>query len=155
MIYNGEPKLIEYNIRFGDPECQVLMMRLKTNLFTLINAVKNKTIHTMNIEWNEKPCLTVVAAAKGYPEKYNTLTEIKNIESLKINDQEQLFHAGTISKDNKILSNGGRVLNATCIGNTLEDAKNKANAMLEKIDWQDMYYRKDIGWRAFKKTSLV
>ena len=155
MIYNGEPKLIEYNIRFGDPECQVLMMRLKTNLFTLINAVKNKTIHTMNIEWNEKPCLTVVAAAKGYPEKYNTLTEIKNIESLKINDQEQLFHAGTISKDNKILSNGGRVLNATCLGNTLEDAKNKANAMLEKIDWQDMYYRKDIGWRAFKKTSLV
>ena len=155
MICNDEPKLIEYNIRFGDPECQVLMMRLKTNLFTLINAVKNKTIHTMNIEWNEKPCLTVVAAAKGYPEKYNTLTEIKNIESLKINDQEQLFHAGTISKDNKILSNGGRVLNATCLGNTLEDAKNKANAMLEKIDWQDMYYRKDIGWRAFKKTSLV
>jgi phosphoribosylamine--glycine ligase len=155
MIYNGEPKLIEYNIRFGDPECQVLMMRLKTNLFTLINAVKNKTIHTINIEWNKKPCLTVVAAAKGYPEKYNTLTEIKNIESLKINDQEQLFHAGTISKDNKVLSNGGRVLNATCLGNTLEDAKNKANAMLEKIDWQDMYYRKDIGWRAFKKTSLV
>ena len=155
MIYNGEPKLIEYNIRFGDPECQVLMMRLKTNLFTLINAVKNKTIHTMNIEWNEKPCLTVVAAAKGYPEKYSTLTEIKNIESLKINDQEQLFHAGTISKNNKILSNGGRVLNATCLGITLEDAKNKANAMLEKIDWQDMYYRKDIGWRAFKKTSLA
>jgi len=152
MIYNGEPKLIEYNIRFGDPECQVLMMRLKTNLLTLINAVKNKTIHKAKIEWNEKPCLTVVAAAKGYPGEYNTLTEIKNIESIKINEHEQLFHAGTISKDNKILSNGGRVLNATCIGNTLEEAKNKANAMLEKIDWQDIYYRRDIGWRALKKN---
>ena len=152
MIYNGEPKLIEYNIRFGDPECQVLMMRLKTNLLTLINAVKNKTIHKAKIEWNEKPCLTVVAAAKGYPGEYNTLTEIKNIESIKINEHEQLFHAGTISKDNKILSNGGRVLNATCIGNTLEEAKNKANAILEKIDWQDIYYRRDIGWRALKKN---
>ena len=152
MIYNGEPKLIEYNIRFGDPECQVLMMRLKTNLLTLINAVKNKTIHKAKIEWNEKPCLTVVAAAKGYPGEYNTLTEIKNIESIKINEHEQLFNAGTILKDNKILSNGGRVLNATCIGNTLEEAKNKANAMLEKIDWQDIYYRRDIGWRALKKN---
>ena len=152
MIYNGEPKLIEYNIRFGDPECQVLMMRLKTNLLTLINAVKNKTIHKAKIEWNEKPCLTVVAAAKGYPGEYNTLTEIKNIESIKINEHEQLFHAGTILKDNKILSNGGRVLNATCIGNTLEEAKNKANAILEKIDWQDIYYRRDIGWRALKKN---
>ena len=152
MIYNGEPKLIEYNIRFGDPECQVLMMRLKTNLLTLINAVKNKTIHKAKIEWNEKPCLTVVAAAKGYPGEYNTLTEIKNIESIKVNEHEQLFHAGTVSKDNKILSNGGRVLNATCIGNTLEEAKNKANAILEKINWQDMYYRRDIGWRALKKN---
>ena len=152
MIYNGEPKLIEYNIRFGDPECQVLMMRLKTNLLTLINAVKNKTIHKAKIEWNEKPCLTVVAAAKGYPGEYNTHTEIKNIESIKVNEHAQLFHAGTVSKDNKILSNGGRVLNATCIGNTLEEAKNKANAILEKINWQDMYYRRDIGWRALKKN---
>ena len=152
MISNGEPKLIEYNIRFGDPECQVLMMRLKTDLLTLVNAVKKNKIHEMNIIWNEKPCITVVAAAKGYPDKYNTLTEIKNIEKIKTNDHEQLFHAGTILKDNKILANGGRVLNATCLGKTLEEAKNKANAMLDAIDWQDMYYRKDIGWRAFKKN---
>ena len=152
MISNGEPKLIEYNIRFGDPECQVLMMRLKTDLLTLVNAVKKNKIHEMNIIWNEKPCITVVAAAKGYPDKYNTLTEIKNIEKIKTNDHEQLFHAGTILKDNKTLANGGRVLNATCLGKTLEEAKNKANAMLDAIDWQDMYYRKDIGWRAFKKN---
>ncbi|MDC0375832.1 phosphoribosylamine--glycine ligase [Pelagibacteraceae bacterium] len=152
MISNGEPKLIEYNIRFGDPECQVLMMRLKTDLLTLVNAVKKNKIHEMNVVWNEKPCITVVAAAKGYPDKYNTLTEIKNIEKIKTNDHEQLFHAGTILKDNKILANGGRVLSATCLGKTLEEAKNKANAMLDAIDWQDMYYRKDIGWRAFKKN---
>lgn len=115
MISNGEPKLIEYNIRFGDPECQVLMMRLKTDLLTLVNAVKKNKIHEMNIIWNEKPCITVVAAAKGYPDKYNTLTEIKNIEKIKTNNHEQLFHAGTILKDNKILANGGRVLNATCL----------------------------------------
>ena len=152
MVKDGEPKLIEYNIRFGDPECQVLMMRMKTNLYDLINSIKNKKIYKESVVWNSNPCLTVVAAAKGYPGQYKINTEIKNIEKIKVSNNKQLFHAGTKVKNNKIFSNGGRVLNATCLGENLEDARNKANSMLEQINWKEMYYRKDIGWRVFKKN---
>ena len=150
MIKDNEPKLIEYNIRFGDPECQVLMMRLENDLLDLILSIKNKRLQNEKISWNKNPCITVVAAAKGYPEKYKSKTEIKNLENIENDSNQQLFHAGTIEVDNKILANGGRVLNATSMATNLIEAREKAHSMLDLVDWEDKYFRKDIGWRAIK-----
>jgi Phosphoribosylamine-glycine ligase len=99
------------------------------------------------IIWKEDPCITIVAAAKGYPDKYEIGSEIKNLENIKTNDAQQIFHAGTYKKDKKILSNGGRVLNVTCTAPSLKQARNKALDILNLIEWKDMYFRKDIGWR--------
>ena len=150
MIKDNEPKLIEYNIRFGDPECQVLMMRLENDLLDLILSIKNKRLQNEKISWNKNPCITVVAAAKGYPEKYKFKTEIKNLENIENNSTQQLFHAGTIKVDNRILANGGRVLNATTMASNLNKAREKAHSILDLVDWEDKYFRKDIGWRAIK-----
>jgi len=149
MIDNGEPKLIEYNIRFGDPECQVLMMRLKNDLIDLIqNCIDEKFNHDELI-WSKNPCVTIVAASKGYPEKFEKLKEIKNLPSNEKN-HEQIFHAGTIKKGEKILSNGGRVLNSTVSMKDLRTARDRALDLLDKIEWENKYYRRDIGWRAIK-----
>jgi phosphoribosylamine--glycine ligase len=150
MIKNGEPKLIEYNIRFGDPECQVLMMRLKSDLLDIINDCIDEKLDDGELKWSKDPCITIVAASKGYPEKFEKLKEIKNLPSNSRFLNEQIFHAGTIKKDNKILSNGGRVLNATVAMNNLRSARNKALKLLDQIQWQDKYYRRDIGWRVIK-----
>ena len=150
MIKGNEPKLIEYNIRFGDPECQVLMMRLENDLLDLILSIKNKSLQKQKISWKKNPCITVVAAATGYPEKYQTKTEIKNLGNINNNSTQQLFHAGTIKVDNKILANGGRVLNATTMGSNLNKAREKAHLILDLVDWEDKYFRRDIGWRAIK-----
>ena len=149
MVDNGEPKLIEYNIRFGDPECQVLMMRLENDLIDLIqNCIDEKFNHD-ELTWSENPCITIVAASKGYPEKFEKLKEIKNLPSNEKN-HEQMFHAGTIKKGEKILSNGGRVLNSTVSMKDLRTARDKALGLLDKIEWENKYYRRDIGWRAIK-----
>jgi len=149
MIDNGEPKLIEYNIRFGDPECQVLMMRLENDLLDLIqNCIDEKFNHD-ELTWSKNPCVTIVAASKGYPEKFEKLKEIKNLPSNEKN-YEQMFHAGTIKKGEKILSNGGRVLNSTVSMKDLRTARDRALDLLDKIEWENKYYRRDIGWRAIK-----
>ena len=150
MIKDNQPKLIEYNIRFGDPECQVLMMRIDNDLIDLVLSVKNKNLLSQKIIWKEDPCITIVAAAKGYPDKYQVETEIKNLENITANSTQQLFHASTISKNGKILANGGRVLNATSSAANLKQARDKAHKMLNLVDWDDMYFRKDIGWRVIK-----
>jgi phosphoribosylamine--glycine ligase len=150
MIKNNEPKLIEYNIRFGDPECQVIMMRLENDLLDLILAVKNKNLKDQKIFWKKEPCITVVASAKGYPGKYETKTHIKNLENIENNSTQQLFHAGTIEVDKKILANGGRVLNATALASNLLEARDKTHQMLDLVDWEDKYFRRDIAWRAIK-----
>ena len=150
MIKDNQPKLIEYNIRFGDPECQVLMMRIDNDFIDLVLSVKNKNLLSQKIIWKEDPCITIVAAAKGYPEKYQVETEIKNLENITTDSTQQLFHAGTISKNGKILANGGRVLNATSSATSLKQARDKAHRMLNLVDWDDMYFRKDIGWRVIK-----
>ena len=150
MIKDNQPKLIEYNIRFGDPECQVLMMRMDNDLIDLVLSVKNKNLLNQKIIWKEDPCITIVAAAKGYPEKYQVETEIKNLKNITTNSTQQLFHAGTINKNGKILANGGRVLNATSSATNLKQARDKAHEMLNLVDWDDMYFRKDIGWRVIK-----
>ena len=150
MIKNGEPKLIEYNIRFGDPECQVLMMRLESDLISLINSCIDKKLDQANISWLPDPCITIVAASNGYPEDFKKLDEIHNLPDNKKFINEQIFHAGTIKKNNKILSNGGRVLNSTVSSSNLKSARNKALELLDQIEWKNKYYRRDIGWRAIK-----
>ena len=148
MIDKSEPKLIEYNIRFGDPECQILMMRLKNDLLDLILSSLNNTLSSKKISWIKDPGITIVAASKGYPDKFENLKEIKNIDLIEQNNNQQLFHAGTIkNKDNKILSNGGRVLNATVVAKTLKEARNKAIKILDSLDWDNKYFRKDIGYK--------
>ena len=152
MIDKSEPKLIEYNIRLGDPECQVLMMRLKNDLLDLILSTFNNSLRKKKISWIKKPGITIVAASKGYPGKFDTLKEIKNLKNIKVDKSQQLFHAGTIkSKGGKILSNGGRVLNSTVIDSNLLKARKKALKILDKIKWKNKYYRRDIGFRVIKK----
>ena len=154
MIDKDEPYLIEYNIRMGDPECQVLMMRLETDLFEILDyATKNK-IDDLKIEWTEKNCITIVLCAKGYPSNYIKDSEIQNLSSIFTDKNNQIFHAGTYEKNNKIFSNGGRVLNVTSSSESLIEARDKILTNLDKINWSDGFFRKDIGWTAINKKKL-
>jgi len=147
MINKNEPYLIEYNIRMGDPECQVLMMRLKTDLVEIIdNAVKNN-LNNLQINWSKKNSITIVLCAKGYPSNYIKNSEIKNLSNILNDNNNQIFHAGTYEKNNKIYSFGGRVLNITSSADSLIIARNKSLDNLNKINWPDGFFRKDIGWR--------
>ena len=148
MIYEDEPKLIEYNIRFGDPECQALMMRLKTDLLDLINFTINQKLNEIKINWSENPSITVVAASQGYPGKFKKDIEINNLPKNTESLNEQLFHAGTYEKNGRILSNGGRVLNSTVSLEDLKSSRERALELLDELDWENKYYRRDIGWRA-------
>jgi len=153
MINKGEPYLIEYNIRMGDPECQVLMMRLKTDLVDIIDSATKNSLNKLNIEWTENNCITIVLCAKGYPDKYVRDSEIKNLSKIRMDKDNQIFHAGTYKKNNKFFSKGGRVLNATSSGKNLTEARNKSLDNLKKINWNDGFFRKDIGWKAIKKNE--
>ena len=150
MIKKDEPYLIEYNIRMGDPECQVLMMRLKTDLFKIIDCATKNKINNLKIGWDKKKCITIVLCAKGYPYKHIVDSEIKNLPSILTNKNNQIFHAGTYEKNNKIFSNGGRVLNITSSSNNLSKAREKALSNIDKIDWADGFCRKDIGFKVIK-----
>ena len=151
MIKNGEPYLIEYNIRMGDPECQVLMMRLKTDLLEIIDSAINNEINNLKIEWTKKSCITIVLCAKGYPSNYIKDSEIKNLSSILTDKNNQIFHAGTYEKNNKIYSTGGRVLNITSSSESLAEARDKSLNKINKINWTDGFFRKDIGWRVINK----
>ena len=153
MIKKNEPYLIEYNIRMGDPECQVLMMRLKTNLFDIMKASANDTLQDVRIEWENNDCMTIVLCSKGYPGKYKQNIEIKNLDKIVMDEKNQIFHAGTYEKNKKIYSNGGRVLNITSLAKDLLKAKNKCLDNIKKINWTDGFFRRDIGWRAIKKDE--
>ena len=151
MIKKNEPYLIEYNIRMGDPECQVLMMRLKTDLLEIMySAIENK-LNNLKIEWINKSCITIVLCAKGYPENYIKDSQIKNLENVLQDKDNQIFHAGTYQKNNKIYSSGGRVLNITSCSKNLLEARNKSLSNIKKINWIDGFFRKDIGWRIINK----
>ena len=151
MISEGEPYLIEYNIRMGDPECQVLMMRLETDLLEIIDLATKDRLNEVKIEWSKTNCITIVLCAKGYPDKYIKNSEIKNLNLIKSDNSNQIFHAGTYEKNKKIFSIGGRVLNITSLGKDLIKARNNSLLNIKKIKWKDGFYRKDIGWRAIKK----
>ena len=147
MICKNEPYLIEYNIRMGDPECQVLMMRLKTDLLEIIDSATKNKLNNLKIEWTKKNCITIVLCAKGYPFNYIKDSEIKNLSSVLSDKNNQIFHAGTYEKNNKIYSNGGRVLNITSSSKSLVRARDKSLTNIDKINWSDGFFRKDIGWR--------
>tara|TARA_Y100001970_G_scaffold90399_1_gene113923 strand:- start:1823 stop:3088 length:1266 start_codon:yes stop_codon:yes gene_type:complete len=151
MIKDDEPYLIEYNIRMGDPECQVIMLRLENDLTDIILHTLKDSLDDLRIKWKEKECMTIVLCAKGYPGDYIKDSEIKNLSDIEINSKSQIFHAGTYKKDKKIFSSGGRVLNITCSGKDLLEAREYCIENLEKINWKSGFYRKDIGWRAIKK----
>lgn len=143
---NSNIKVLEFNCRFGDPETQPIMMRLKSDLTSLCLMAVDKKLDKVKIEWSEKIALGVVLAAKGYPDKYSKGDIIK---LPKDNENLKIFHAGTIYKNNKLLSNGGRVLCATALGEDIKDAQSKAYNLANKVIWDNKYYRRDIGNKAF------
>jgi len=147
MINKGEPYLIEYNIRMGDPECQVLMMRLETDLLEIIDYATRNKINNLRIKWTKKSSITIVLCAKGYPSNYIKNSQIKNLSSVLTDKNNQIFHAGTYQKNNKTYSIGGRVLNITSCSENLTEARNKSLTNINKINWSDGFFRKDIGWR--------
>jgi len=153
MIKKGEPYLIEYNIRMGDPECQVLMMRLETDLFKILDSALKNKINNLKIEWNKNNCITIVLCAKGYPSKYIKNSEIKNLLSIPLDKNNQIFHAGTYEKNKKIFSSGGRVLNITSCDKNLIKARDKILINLNKINWSDGFFRKDIGWKIIENKK--
>ncbi len=151
MITARGPELIEYNVRFGDPECQVLMMRLKSDLLPLLVATANGTLGDLTAEWSDDPALTVVMASKGYPGTYRKGTAIRALP--RDMDDIHVFHAGTATKEGDLIATGGRVLNITATGRTVSEAQAKAYAAVSQVDWPNGFYRNDIGWRAVKREK--
>jgi len=150
MIKDNKPKLIEYNVRFGDPECQVILPRLNNDLVDLLINVKNKNLQNYNLEWKNNYSITFVLSSKGYPEDYKTGLKIEGLDKISINDDFEVYHAGTKRVGDDILTSGGRVININGYGQTLKIAKENASKILNLISWPGCYYRKDIGWRALK-----
>jgi phosphoribosylamine--glycine ligase len=150
MIDESGPKLLEYNTRFGDPECQVLMMRLKSDLLPALMASRDGALDHLDLRWHDEAALTVVMAAKGYPSAYEKGSEIRGLDAAEKVPGVTVFHAGTASKDGKIVATGGRVLNVTATGKTVAEAQTRAYAAVDAIDWPGGFCRRDIGWRAVK-----
>ncbi|OYR10909.1 phosphoribosylamine--glycine ligase [Brucella grignonensis] len=153
MIGKDGPKLIEYNTRFGDPECQVLMMRLESDLLDLINAAVDGKLDQVSLEWKDQPALTVVMAAEGYPTNVKKGSVIRGLDKLEGIEGLKVFHAGTAEKDGKLIASGGRVLNVTAIAETVAEAQANAYGAVKKIDWPEGFYRSDIGWRAVEREQ--
>lgn len=150
MIKDGQPRLVEYNCRFGDPECQVLMMRLGAQALDLLLATAEGTLDQAKVNWADDHAMTVVMAAKGYPGAYEKGSAIKGLDALPEDSMNMVFHAGTAKKDGQIVATGGRVLNVTARGDSLQEARDRAYAMIDQIDWPEGFNRSDIGWRALK-----
>jgi len=150
MIEDGRARLVEYNCRFGDPETQVLMMRLGAQALDLLLACAEGRLDQAQVNWADDHALTVVMAAKGYPGAYEKGSEIRGLERCPEDSRHMVFHAGTAEREGRILANGGRVLNITARGDTLQDARNRAYAMIDHLRWPEGFCRSDIGWRALQ-----
>ena len=148
----GEPKVVEYNCRFGDPETQPIMMRLKSDLAKLCLSAIDKKLSNTKAEWDPRAALGVVLAAGGYPESYGKGAIINGLASCDTQDCKT-FHAGTASRDNQVVTNGGRVLCVTALGDSVTQAQQRAYEAVEKISWDEMMYRTDIGYRAIERES--
>jgi phosphoribosylamine--glycine ligase len=151
MITADGPKLIEYNARFGDPECQALMPRLKDDLLTILNAAVDGVLDRISVRWRDEAALTVVMAAKGYPGVYETGGEIRGLAEAGSLAGVEIFHAGTRRENGHILAAGGRVLNVSASGRSVAEAQARAYAAVDRIDWPGGFCRRDIGWRAIER----
>ena len=148
MIENGQARLVEYNARFGDPECQVLMMRLGAQALDLLLACAEGRLDQAQVTWAEDHALTVVMATRGYPGTYSKGSVIRGLDALPETAAQMVFHAGTTLRDGAVTASGGRVLNVTARGASLAEAQARAYAMVDAIDWPEGFCRRDIGWRA-------
>jgi len=153
MITSEGPKLIEYNVRFGDPETQVLMMRLKSDLLAALIATADGVLRSFDMRWHDDAALTVVMAANGYPGPPEKGSEIKGVEAAAQQEGVMVFHAGTRREGAKLIADGGRVLNVTARAKTVAEAMARAYAAVDKIDWPGGFCRRDIGWRAVKREG--
>ena len=153
MITTEGPKLIEYNARFGDPECQVLMLRLKSDLVPALLASRDGQLKSFDLRWDADAALTVVMAAKGYPGAYGRGSLIEGLDAAAAVDGVQIFHAGTKAKDGRILANGGRVLDVSALGKTVREAQARAYEAVSRIHWPEGFCRHDIGWRAVEREK--
>jgi phosphoribosylamine---glycine ligase len=149
MITADGPKLIEYNVRFGDPETQALMPRLKSDILSLFLATADGTLSAASAEWRTEPCLAVVLAAAGYPGEFKKYTAIKGLDQ-DFGADVEVFHAGTAEKNGTVVSTGGRVLGVTALGISIRQAQTRAYEAVDKIDFPDGFCRRDIGWRALQ-----
>ncbi len=148
MIHDGQARLVEYNVRFGDPEAQVLMMRLGAQVLDLLMACAEGRLSEMAVNWADDHAMTVVMAAQGYPGVYEKGSEIKGLQGLPADSWHMVYHAGTRADGGRILADGGRVLNVTARGRTLQEARDRVYDMAGRIDWPEGFMRRDIGWRA-------
>jgi phosphoribosylamine--glycine ligase len=153
MITKDGPKLIEYNVRFGDPECQVLMLRLMSDLVPALLASHDGVLKNFDLRWYPDAALTVVMAAKGYPGNYAKGSLIEGLDEAATVPGVEIFHAGTRADGGRILANGGRVLNVSALGRTVGEAAARAYAAVDKIRWADGFCRRDIGWQAIKREK--
>jgi phosphoribosylamine--glycine ligase len=147
MIVKNEPYLIEYNVRMGDPECQTILPKLKTDLSEIIKACVAKKLNSIDIEWFNEKSLCIVLCSKGYPEKYKSNIEIENLEQISLKENEFIFHAGTKKENNKIFSDGGRVLNFVVMSKSFKENRDKSIKIIKEINWKNGFYRKDIGFK--------
>jgi len=147
MIKDNEPYLIEYNIRMGDPECQVILPRLKTDIVEIFKKSVSNNLKNVNIKWSKKKSMTIVLCTKGYPGNYRKNLKIGNINKLKLSKKDFIYHAGTKYLNNNLVAFGGRVLNITSIGNSFFLIRRKIISIIKKLNWNKGFYRKDIGWR--------
>ena len=145
MIVNNEPYLIEYNVRMGDPECQTILPKLKSDFLEIILSCCSSELSNIEINWHNKKSLCIVVCSKGYPDQYKTNMLIENINKIKLKSDQYLYHAGTKKNENKIYSNGGRVLNFTCLSDNFKDARSDGINLIKELDWQNGFFRKDIG----------
>ena len=147
MIVKDEPFLIEYNVRMGDPECQTILPRLKTDIVDIFLACCEEKLDEIEIEWSSKKSLCIVICSNGYPENFKKNIEIENLDKITLQKDEYLFHAGTIKKANKYYSIGGRVLNFVSISDEFFTARINIFKKLKKLNWKNGFYRKDIGYK--------
>ena len=150
MIKNDEPFLIEYNVRMGDPECQTILPKLNNDLGEVFLACTNKNLDKIDLNWHEDKSLSIVLCSKGYPDRFKNNVEISNLDKLIIDKKNILFHAGTKKESNKILSNGGRVLNFIALDDTFEKARSNVIKNIKTLNWENGFYRKDIGYKVIK-----
>lgn len=148
MLTAQGPKLFEYNVRFGDPECQVLMLRMMSDIVPALLASIDGQLRNFDLRWYSDPALTVVMAAKGYPGDYIKGTRIDGLDDAALVEGVEIFHAGTVAKDGAILANGGRVLNVCAMGQTVTEARDRAYQAVDRIKWPEGFCRRDIAWQA-------